>query len=520
MTTIPLHLPANPYLSNWQQQPASNKYEFRQWAPSNGYPIRPMRKSVSFMEREAGQAQRLVLNECWPEPHQQQQMPSLPAAAVRPAPVTKKASRSKSFMETDERSTVRRMLKKSASILWKTGNKPSREPPANGSSAAVLDVNGTAGKNVMANVQALPRLSKLNRFVMAGKSPTAVDQPAVVAAASTGSSSSSSSAGAGHKTGRKMSAPAAGQHQAAPSNGLSRKASSASSSISKESQRRWQSLSTLQEAENSSSNGTGGEFEVSSFHGERPPDVMKMGRQGHSKGMMIKAESQHTVLMDSSPSYESLDDYLLTSDEDFRRNFRKAVGRPSLPYCDSFESLPRPPPPADADYSPPDISPDSSENNNRGLLGHHGRLVRNKLQRLPTFIQRQEAWQRTWRRPPEVLGSSSSPERGWLSREDEDDDDDDLSRDSSYVIHQPGSFMTTYSHHHFNQPAVYWHDWLPPPADLLDCGCGLCRLTAAINSRPPARLPPLPPRHPVAPIRSHHKVDFDDDGIPRPEDLC
>ena len=189
-------------------------------------------------------------------------------------------------------------------------------------------------------------------------------------------------------------------------------------------------------------------------------------------------------------------------------------------YADSFESLPRPPPPADADYSPPDISPDdSSETRGR---------VRNKLQRLPTFIERQEAWQRkTWN---QYGGSSSkantnsaamsaadsvaSIAESWPLHDQNDQDQEQLRRywrsrsqedalsfrstgDALAIPPPPhyasSSAVSTSSNCNGNikcgngstaNPAIYWHDWLPPPAALIDCGCGLCRLSVSMNKAP------------------------------------
>lgn len=529
------------------------KYVFRQhqkWAPPPTFvqPNEPgnkvMRRSVSFLERDPAQPQRLVY-ECWPDKIAPNAKNSSSSGES-----TKKISRSKSFLDSNG-GGVRKMLKKSASILypsWLAANKkgnlmarqssnkdeetkveelvtsvaPSAATAAVGASAATATDDGwepvntsTGNKHAVVvpaaaaetagtitatgrQVQQLPRLSERNRLV---KSPTTVDHPAVVSnkASSVLSSHSSSTTSSSH-------------HIKIPSNKkwsarnikVNRKPSSSSSSaVSKE--RRWQSLITLPDHPPSNGSETGTTGSVRGSEPARPTaatSFLELGDDFHHY-QAVKAHSQtslvfiqqskhQSVLFDSGPSYESLDDYLLTSDEELRRNH---LLRKTLPYCDSFESLPRPPPPADADYSPPDVSPDSSENRTGGNDGGGGR-IRQKLQRLPTFIQRQEAWQRknhyakrlSIPEATRAAPSSSSPEpwlNGWRSRDDDEDGADDY---HSGIQRQPQIPMTT------NHPAVYWHDWLPPPADLLDCGCGLCRLTAAMNSRPPPRLPPLPPR--------------------------
>ena len=261
-------------------------------------------------------------------------------------------------------------------------------------------------------------------------------------------------------------------------------------------------------------------------------------------------QQQQQQRMPSCPSYESLDDYLITSDDDSRdlAHYKTTDSIHSqsqhLVYCDSFESLPRPPPPADADYSPPDISPDDSSETHRG-----GGRIRLKLQRLPTFIQRQEAWQRKpWNQKqqqqpktfsgsiaetspePSSVGAGQSWARSHSSQEEEeevdeeDEEEDDLSRGLKQqpthlvggggLIHrrvaQPtrgataGSSRVKASSVQHSDP-VYWHDWLPPPAALLDCGCGLCRITATMNAsstyqlRAPVLLAPLPPSRPPPP---------------------
>ncbi|KAI9565381.1 hypothetical protein GHT06_009173 [Daphnia sinensis] len=288
-----------------------------------------------------------------------------------------------------------------------------------------------------------------------------------------------------------------------------------------------------------------------------------MKAQSHTS-LAIGQHSQQPRMI-SCPSYESLDDYLITSDDDSRRHSnRKATSdsishsQSQLVYCDSFESLPRPPPPADADYSPPDISPDDSSETHRGdrenRTGGAGKnRVRVKLQRLPTFIQRQEAWQRKpWNQRAQqqqhqlkVFSSSSSgmipeadsPEpamasgHNWRSRttsdqeeeevdeEEEDDDDDDLSRAPDLIHHRSTVAVTargggvgikrSMPAGNNNPDPVYWHDWLPPPAALLDCGCGLCRVTASMNASGTYQLrapmpsslfaPPQPPNRPPPP---------------------
>ncbi len=530
--------------------PAVNNYVFRQhqkWMP-NSPAVRPtntqpMRRSISFLERDPSQPPR-ILYECWPEKIQV------------PSKTDKKMNRSKSFLNQQSsrmdgggegnNNKVRRMLKKSASILYpswlaahkkshlvtsssqQTNNNNRKESKVEELSAMpnvdeygwepVLNSNNNVGKKtestsiVIQQQQQLPRLSERNRLPLPTfGSPTTVDHPATKAA-STGSILSTSTSSAGSSSGK--------WHRNHYGNKkVTRKASTASN-------RRWQSLIALSPDASGSNRrnppGSVGSFleRRESFASSRDEDEIEhyqsvkttISSKSQSSLVMIRNHHQDcnksvgtsVTQFDSGPSYESLDDYLLsTPDHDRNKHqFRRII--PILPAYDSFESLPRPPPPADADYSPPDISPDSSENKNGGNHRHNsnglGGKIRNKLQRLPTFIQRQEAWQRKTlnsKRFPVIQdhhniissASPSSPEpwlvksnNGWrYSGHDEEcyDGGEDLRQ---YIP------MTT------NHPAVYWHDWLPPPADLLDCGCGLCRLTAAMNSRPPQRLPPLPPR--------------------------
>jgi hypothetical protein len=311
------------------------------------------------------------------------------------------------------------------------------------------------------------------------------------------------------------------------------------------------------------------------------------GSQSHTS--LALGHQQQQQRLTSCPSYESLDDYLITSDDESRRHYNNKTShslsqsQSQLVYCDSFESLPRPPPPADADYSPPDISPDDSSethrgdrennnNNNNRRVGAGKNRVRVKLQRLPTFIQRQEAWQRKpWNQKAQqqqqqlqlkVFSSSGmipedeSPEQkqgggpNWRrshalsvdqeeeevdeEEEEEEDDEDDLSRGPGLIHHRAAagvsarggggikrSIPAAGNNSNNNNPnPVYWHDWLPPPAALLDCGCGLCRITASMNGsgtyqlrapmpsslfaapQPPSR---PPPPHVFPPLQLHRQ---------------
>ena len=292
------------------------------------------------------------------------------------------------------------------------------------------------------------------------------------------------------------------------------------------------------------------------------------GSQSHTSLAMSQQQQQQRLT--SCPSYESLDDYLITSDDESRRHCNNKTShslsqsQSQLVYCDSFESLPRPPPPADADYSPPDISPDDSSETHRGentnnRVGAGKNRVRVKLQRLPTFIQRQEAWQRkpwnqkaqqqqqqlkvfstsgggtriTKSESPEQLAGGQNWRRSHASidqeeeevdeeeEEEEEDDDDDLSRGPHLIHHRAAAGVSQSSrggikrsmptNNNNNPDPVYWHDWLPPPAALLDCGCGLCRITASMNGsgtyqlRAPMPTPtslfaaPQPPSRPPPP---------------------
>lgn len=275
-----------------------------------------------------------------------------------------------------------------------------------------------------------------------------------------------------------------------------------------------------------------------------------MKAQSHTSlaiGQHSQQQQQQRLI--SCPSYESLDDYLITSDDESRRHHHRKTShsishsqsQSQLVYCDSFESLPRPPPPADADYSPPDISPDDSSETHRGDRengpGAGKNRVRVKLQRLPTFIQRQEAWQRKpWNQRAQqqqhqlkvfscsssaIIPEADSPQppasgHNWRSRtsdqeeeevdEEEDDDDDDLSRAPDLIRHRSAVAVTARAGAaalgikrsmptgNSNPDPVYWHDWLPPPAALLDCGCGLCRVTASMNASGTYQLrAPMPP---------------------------
>ena len=333
--------------------------------------------------------------------------------------------------------------------------------------------------------------------------------------------------------------------------------------------------------------------------------LLMMVSKSHSQSSLSVRDHSNQMLpvsaMTSCPSYESLDDYLLTSEDDDRQssrrnqfsnknhqpqlthgsNSKKQQGngdykqpqqqqqQQRMIYADSFESLPRPPPPADADYSPPDISPDdSSETRGR---------VRNKLQRLPTFIERQEAWQRkTWnqygssissRRKSSAISSSTttagsvvsiaeaSPEladwhganllsaaglsdaqilqneqaeqlrRYWRSRSEEDAT---LSRSTTGAGLSPlPQYLNGATRHNTNNvkgggsnPAIFWHDWMPPPDSLINCGCGLCRISVSMNQgplssksnaqtqrKPPTRdLPVHPPPLPPVPSQPYNKV--------------
>jgi hypothetical protein len=65
--------------------------------------------------------------------------------------------------------------------------------------------------------------------------------------------------------------------------------------------------------------------------------------------------------------------------------------------------------------------------------------------------------------------------------------DGDLSRDPSSLL------LVASSAANATNPPIYLHDWLPPPPNLVDCGCRLCQHTVtAANQHRLALLPPPP----------------------------
>ena len=440
---------------------------------------------------------------------------------------------------------------------------------------AAADVTG--GPAPRRSTVQLPRLSERNRLVQQQQSPTVADHPAGSVLSSSSSSASSSTLPKNNsKTTSKWHISSAGPKSVATA---ATQVNSRKAPVMMSAERRWQSLIVLPDA--GESKGTNDRGYPANGYGELENNKKKLSvgsgvmAYGGSASFLeierdyatvswedlsdshlyhhlhpIKALSQTSLAtgqhqqqqrMTSCPSYESLDDYLITSDDESRRNYARktsdSLNSQQLVYCDSFESLPRPPPPADADYSPPDISPDDSSETHRG-----GR-VRLKLQRLPTFIQRQEAWQRKpWNQKQQqqqkvfsAMIPEASPEPGghnWRSHSsqeeeevDEEEEEDDLSRGPGHTTTTVGGGVSLIHHRAAVASArgapgggrgtkgvtsgsnaadpVYWHDWLPPPAALLDCGCGLCRITASMNGsnyqlRAPAALfaPPPPTRPP------------------------
>lgn len=146
--------------------------------------------------------------------------------------------------------------------------------------------------------------------------------------------------------------------------------------------------------------------------------------------------------VESCPSYESLDDYLITSDDEYqsRKRIRRKqiIQQPDADwYCDSFESLTvseRP----DVNYSPPDISPDDSSD--QGQVG----INRKSATRKP--IVSSSGWQKLHCKVPPIA--------------------EGLSPQHTVKTVNSGSIR--------NQVTVYLHDWVPPPDGLVDCGCRKC----------------------------------------------
>lgn len=262
--------------------------------------------------------------------------------------------------------------------------------------------------------------------------------------------------------------------------------------ISVASERRWQSMISLpkmkvvQEAGNEASQDLPS-VKPKSFYllDDYLSDGVQVGRKAQSHMSLNPSDlcrfkeltGRQTII--SCPSYESLDEYLLTSDDEYRT--RPSIGRKKIVnskladnwYCDSYDSLPisdRPPPPADADYSPPDISPDDSSD-----LGHCRRLKHR-------FDGKQE--EKHCRKASRVISkipmSQTSPEatskvptlrldlqRTKLAHTM------DLSRDPNVA----NSEMLAGTPN-----PVYLHDWMPPPLTLINCGCRLCQQTVTAAS--------------------------------------
>ena len=222
---------------------------------------------------------------------------------------------------------------------------------------------------------------------------------------------------------------------------------------------------------------------------------------------------RHVDTMASCPSYESLDEYLLTSDDEYhsQRTIRRQQilrskfngSDANLWYCDSFESLPlsdRPPPPADADYSPPDISPDDSSE--RGQVRYRRTTHRHltTLQRhnesnrkassnkhLASSASRYTAPTISETSPSEATAKSLPWRLSDVQLHRAKSQDGDLSRDPSALLLVPSSAASA------TNPPIYLHDWLPPPPNLVDCGCRLCQHTVtAANQHRLALLPPPP----------------------------
>lgn len=444
-----------------------------------------LRRAVSFVDRDAepgqsrGPFRSLVVPgeavPAWPEPRHADKADKA------------KMSRSKSFLEPA--SGVRKMIKKSASILYpswlavskRTGNKRQQQqmPPT-------ARVTTQPGAWEPAN----PFDDGAHNQPAGRWSPTPADHPEAPCGSPSGSPRTVATGASGKKSNLKK--PFARHGPATDCR----------------TERRWQSLIALPETDDArggrrqgpasvyggrllelecatSGEDLAGSARIQPLVRPRPtkaqsqsslvslgPQSMPSGRpQRHS--LANDADDERLV---SCPSYESLDDYLLTSDDSGSRRWDERHA--SLPPVGSFESLARPPPPADAHYSPPDISPDDSSETQRG--SGRGRPVRrNKLQRLPTFIQRQEAWHAVVNKRRQLRHAEPG---SWASSGSTPEPDEEAVGE---------------------RRAVYWHDWLPPPAALLDCGCGLCRVTASMSAGPPPapqRWAPKPPTKPPPPV--------------------
>ena len=219
----------------------------------------------------------------------------------------------------------------------------------------------------------------------------------------------------------------------------------------------WQSLVTLPEARGPQLPATGyasGNFNVAgSVPDARPEarsfyllddyltDELSLPACGWKTQSFASLDATNQRV-ESCPSYESLDDYLITSDDEYRSRKRirrkQIIQQPDADwYCDSFESLTvseRP----DVNYSPPDISPDDSSDQS------HAGMNRKSAARKP--IVSSSGWQK--------LHCKVAPIAERISA-------------------QPPT-KTVDSGSIRNPVPVYLHDWVPPPDGLVDCGCRKC----------------------------------------------